>query len=111
MRSKSLPPTPKTAIEALVEGPRAHTVSRKQRFLLHHDPDMIIFATNQGLEYLLRANYMIGHGTFKSAPTPFEQIHTLFGQCGDWKKLVVWAMLLAKERLFTNVFFFRTKLY
>ena len=71
--------------------------SNNKYFLLHQGDNMLIFATIQGLELLLRSKNNLGDGTFKTASRTFLQIYTIFGSSENWKVPIVWAFLMQKS--------------
>ena len=94
-RSQCMPPLPKNLQEILMPETRRLT-KNNQNFSLHQEEGILIFATKQGLEFLVRSKNVLSDGTFKTAPAPFSQIYTIFGTAGsndEWKIPVVWALL------------------
>ena len=99
-----MPAVPKNFNEVDVQGSWALALNKKQ-FLLHQETGMLIFATDQGLEFLIRSKSILSDGTFKTAPPPFLQIYTLFGATTEWKIPVVWALLGSKtEEIYSKMF-------
>ena len=103
-RASCLPPVPTVFDRVKVEGSWTLALNFK-RFLLHQEPQILIFATDQGLEFLARSRNLLCDGTFKTAPPPFKQIYTLFGATTEWKVPVVWAFLGSKNEAIYHRFF------
>ena len=91
-RNSKLPPTPATVDEVRFTDTWRNTSDNK-RFLLFQDRGILIFATDEGLNFLSKTKSLLADGTFKSAPPPFTQIYTFFATAENWKIPVVWAIL------------------
>ena len=70
-RSKLLPAVPKTPANVSITGTWAFTSTGKQ-FLLQ-EQNSVIFCTDQGFKHLVRSNFLLGDGTFNTAPAPFKK--------------------------------------
>ena len=69
-RSECMPPPPKNLQDiSILESWRV--TKNNQNFLLHQEEGILIFATKQGLEFLVRSKNILSDGTFKTAPAPF----------------------------------------
>ena len=79
-RSRKLSPIPRTYRTLHIRGPWKKTLSG-ERFLLKNDREngIVIFSTTEDLKKLASCENILGDGTFKSCPPPFEQLHVLFG--------------------------------
>lgn len=51
----------------------------QERFLLHQDADMIIFASELDLLNLGQSEFIIADGTFEMVPNMFSQLYTIHG--------------------------------
>ena len=81
-RSQCMPPPPKNLQEILI--PETWRLTKNnQNILLHQEEGILIFATKQGLEFLVRSKNVLSDGTFKTAPAPCSQIYTIFGTAGS----------------------------
>ena len=69
-----------------------------QSFLLLQESGILLFVTDQGLEFLSRSECVLADGTFKTAPKPFMQIYTFFGTAENRKIPVAWAFLGNKTK-------------
>ena len=68
-RAEILPKSPKTLEDVKIEGAWRKTKQGKE-FVLHQEIGLVIFATTEGLEFLVRSKNIMGDGTFKSTPPP-----------------------------------------
>ena len=66
-RAEILPESPKTLEAVKIERAWQKTKQGKE-FVLHQEIGLVIFATIEGLEFLVRSKNIMGDGTFKSAP-------------------------------------------
>ena len=64
--------------EVAIAGPWTLSYNLKT-FLLRQENQILIFATDRGLELLVRAKADLSDGTFKTALQPFVQICFVFG--------------------------------
>ena len=77
----------------------------KKRFLLYQESKLLIFATDFGLKFLALSKNCLADGTFKTAPSLFYQIYTMFGPSKESKLPVVCALLGQKsEKKLPNFF-------
>ena len=53
-----------------------------ERFLLHQESQILISATDQGLEFLARSRNLLCDGTFKTAPTLQKNLYPVWGHNG-----------------------------
>ena len=74
-RRVNRPPLPKTRADIDLQG-QWTTTKQDERFLLHQDEDMLIFATDDNLSTLSSATTVFMDGTFKSAPASSHLLPT-----------------------------------
>ena len=106
-RAEILTKSPKTLEDVKIEGAWRKTKQRKE-FVLHQEIGFVIFATTEGLEFLVRSKNIMVDGNFKLPPPPpqFTQIYALFGTNGEWIVPVVWAFLgSTTEKIYSKFFF------
>ena len=58
---------------------------------------IIIICTNRNLAYLASSSELYGDGTFKVAPTIFQQLYTIHGFVVDSLQPLIYALLQAKN--------------
>ena len=78
--------------------PHLTRASNKKSFFLDEERQVLIFATDQILEFVVQSKSMLSDGTFKAAVPPYILIHILFGATSEWKMPGVWSFLGAKTK-------------
>ena len=68
-RAEILPESPKTLEDLKIEGAWQKT-KQGEEFVFYQEIGLVIFATTEGLEFLVRLKNIMGDGTFKSPPPP-----------------------------------------
>ena len=103
-RGRDTPALPKTLDELVIEGQWATTagVSPENFLLFDNGPEagerIIIFATQQGLEYLAHAERWFMDGMFSTSPRLFQQLYTIRVPLGESAITVVYALLQNKTQ-------------
>ena len=81
-----------------IDGRWAKTLDGK-RFLLKHDASIgvTIFATREALNLLGRCTSVLGDGTFKATPEPYDQLYIIFGDVDEYKLPLVYSYMNGKS--------------
>ena len=79
-RAEILPESPKTLEDVKIEGAWQNT-KQGIEFVLHQEIGLVIFATTESLEFLVRSKNIMGNGTFKSARINQDRLQFLL-TCG-----------------------------
>lgn len=75
-------PTPKTLDELKITGEYLLTQKGEDFLLVDHgvgNERILIFSTKRNLHFLLECDHWFADGTFKTAPTLFQQVYTIHG--------------------------------
>ena len=96
-RLAKYPPMP-TTIEAINFDGEYSRTEGGQRFLLHHDNNIVIFASDEALQLVSASDIMLLDGTFNSSPALFYQLYTIHGRVLGQIAPLVYALLPNKEK-------------
>jgi hypothetical protein len=96
-RLAKYPPMPTTREAINFDGEYSRTEGG-QRFLLHHDNNIVIFASDEALQLVSASDIILLDGTFNSSPALFYQLYTIHGRVLGQIAPLVYALLPNKEK-------------